>query len=276
MDGGKMKSVLVVILSLAVQFVYADPQVDPGYYEIGSVEINEVADSIPVQSRISLSNKPAVTSGPIGSANCKLDNSLPAANSKSLKNSILRNSFATKSGLENVSPTPELDMVDVAVDKIINIGKKIWKVVEAGKPVVNLTTDVGSALPSAGSDLCWMEMENWLPPQSKVYHMVIKNLYGMEVINVKYRVLYIAGGSYNGIGKYIGYAAIQPSEVSVSWGFTMSLNASVPVVVNIGTKTNPVAGMNLQVDVNIKSPIKEIHSSQVFFISGNGNIQEIQ
>src|SRR5690348_8485572 len=42
-------------------------------------------------------------------------------------------------------------------DQIITIGEKIWKIIEAGKPVVTTTTPVVSALPRGVE--CWSDLE---------------------------------------------------------------------------------------------------------------------
>ena len=39
-----------------------------------------------------------------------------------------------------------LDQVDLVVDKVINIGKKVWAVVEKGRPVVDIKADVAQAI----------------------------------------------------------------------------------------------------------------------------------
>src|SRR4051812_46731541 len=41
----------------------------------------------------------------------------------------------------------DLNEADLIIDKIINMGKKVWAIVEAGKPVVDVKVDVANALP---------------------------------------------------------------------------------------------------------------------------------
>jgi hypothetical protein len=43
-------------------------------------------------------------------------------------------------------PKYRLDSPELVLDLIINLGKKIWTLVEANKPVVNVATDSASAL----------------------------------------------------------------------------------------------------------------------------------
>jgi hypothetical protein len=171
-----------------------------------------------------------------------------------------------------------VDQVDVIVDKVINTGKKVWAVVEAGKPVVNVRSDVATALPATttGAPLLWTQMENWRRPESKLYGAVLKNAYGVEVVRFSYRVLYVAGGSVNGQGQYIGYATIQPAEVNVAWGYDFKVTASAPAVFNLGSSQNPIAGMNLELAYTVKTVLKEMRVTKTYFISGDGQFQEVQ
>lgn len=190
--------------------------------------------------------------------------------------------FLNDSGLGGVSDIlaaeilEPLNTFEIIFDKVVNLGKKVWGLVELGKPVVNLTTDIGTAMPQGSR--CWMDLETWQTPRSETYAVSYKNLYGMEVVHFDYRVMYIYGGSLNGKGAYIGYAAIMPSNVKVSWGFEFNAKASVPATFNMGTKDNPVGGMTLEMQYTVKPklPIQVHQSSQVFHITGNGVFQKLK
>lgn len=167
-----------------------------------------------------------------------------------------------------------LDVVDVVVDKVINIGKKIWTIVQAGKPVANISTDVATAMPSGAR--CWMDLENWQRPQSKVFTASFKNGFGMNVVKLSYRVIWLPGGQVNGQGAYIGYAAMIPSDVSVAWGFNMDAKASVPTVFNMGTRENPIAGMQLSMIYRVNTAFQTVEQSQAYFIDGKGAFEVLQ
>jgi hypothetical protein len=161
--------------------------------------------------------------------------------------------------------------VSVIVDQVINVGKKIWDIVQAGKPVMNMQFDVATALPQGTQ--CWIQLENWKTPISQVYRVSATNGYGFNVVTFDYRVLYIYGGSYKGQGNYIGYATTQPANVSVAWGFTLNAKGSVPVVMNAGTAAAPVGAMQLNMNYTISTAIGTTEQTQAYYINGLGDFK---
>jgi hypothetical protein len=163
-----------------------------------------------------------------------------------------------------------IDAIGVIVDKIINIGKKIWAIVDAGRPVVNIKVDTANALPAGVK--CWDELEGWQAPISKLYKASYKNGFNSTVVSYAFRVGFISGGSYKGQGKYITLASVQPADVHVSWGFRLDAQATVPMVFNQGTKADPLAGMQLAMNWQVKSPLTEIQRAENFFINAVGTL----
>lgn len=180
--------------------------------------------------------------------------------------------LSTDGGMD-FNPIAALDATDVIIDKVINIGKKIWEIVAAGKPVLNIKTDVATALPQGAR--CWLDLQTWQMPESKVYSVAFKNGFGMEVVKFNYRVLWLPGGSVDGVGQFIGYAALIPNDVSVSWGFSLNAAASVPTVFNMGTRAEPVGGMQLSMIYRIETPIQTTEQSQAYFVSGKGDYKQL-
>lgn len=167
-----------------------------------------------------------------------------------------------------------LDVINVAVDQIINIGKKIWNVVEAGKPVVNLQMDTANALPLGVT--CWNDLSGWSIPQSKVYTVNYTNGLGMNVVSFAYRVTFTAKGNVNGIGQYITNATFMPANVHVAWGYNFAANAEVPSVFNQGTKEAPIAGMQMNMKWNVSTPVVNNITSQSYFVSGDNTLKELE
>lgn len=286
-----MKKFQWAVLALALFPMGSFAQYDHEEALEGTFEVREVTDSAlplnlmlskPVMTNTRVASSSAGAGSRIGIATC----AAPAAKSRVRVNRNLSRDLPIPVALQNTaalgsaaSAIPELAAIDVALDQIINIGKKVWTVVAAGEPQVNLSSDVATALPATAPDqrLCWTELENWQPPQSRVYQVVFRNLYNIEVVRLEYRVLFIAGGSYQGVGRYIGYAAIQPTvNTTVSWGFNLKAEAKAPAVFNMGTKTNPVAGMSLEIQYTVKSGLKTATGSKVYFISGTGTFEELE
>ncbi|NLH38692.1 MAG: hypothetical protein GX445_01330 [Elusimicrobia bacterium] len=173
---------------------------------------------------------------------------------------------------------PKKGLVDdtlVAVEKIVNIADKVWQMVKDNKPVVNIDSRYAVALPkgvTAASDL-----SNWSKPKSYLISFYFENLYGMDVVNVSYKVTYVYGGSYNGTGKYLAAVWAIPVSVDVMWGFSFTMSALVPdaTVVNIGTDSKPVAALQLKVSWAASSALKEMDGTAVYYIQGDGYFEEL-
>jgi hypothetical protein len=163
----------------------------------------------------------------------------------------------------------------VLIDKIINLGKKIWEIVEANKPVVNIQTQYATATPK-GVDH-WSQLAGWKAPQGTIYGFYAKNAYGATVINVRYQVLRTCGGNYNGKGKYLTAVTIEPLTVDVLWGYKFNLSVEVPdsSIANAGTAEDPVAAMQPLVKWTIATVLKESNGRSLYYLRGDGLFQEV-
>lgn len=248
-----MKSIaLSMCVALMCLPALADSSSDR-YFQVTDVVTKEIPKNL-------FSNPGALTVVPDGTAlgSCE-QNGYPFANEEG--------------GGISFNPIDTLNTVDVVVDKVINIGKKIWEIVQAGKPVLNIRTDVATALPQGSR--CWLDLQTWKMPESKLYSVSFKNGFGMEVVKMNYRVLWLPGGSVDGVGQFIGYAAVIPSDVSVAWGFSLNAQASVPTVFNMGTRAEPVAGMQMSMIYRVESPIQTTEQSQAYFVNGKGDFKQL-
>lgn len=249
-----MKSVFSLVLGTALVLALSTASaagVDPRYYEIKKMPVRELSQHEVQQ----LEQMGLMKSGM--SPDCNMTNFRKKTNPPA--------PVPPKSG--------PFDGVEGAIDQIINIGKKIWNVIAAGKPVVNVKVDVATALPRGSK--CWLDLQGWQMPESKVYEQVFENGFGAEIVNFKYRVLYVAGGSVNGQGAYIGYATMVPVLIDVSWGFSFNAVASVPVVFNMGTKEAPLAGMQMLMQYRVESVMSTIEESQAFVVNGRGEFKQM-
>lgn len=163
-----------------------------------------------------------------------------------------------------------VDQVDLIVDKIINIGKKIWDVVERGRPVATFENAGANALPENATRM--EQLQNWQTPKTKVVGVIYKNYLGIEVVKFTYRVMLLYGGDVNGVGKYIGHAAVQPMEMTVAWGYTFNAKATVDSVFNKGTHQAPVAGMIMNIKWTVETVLKKSTITHTFNLDGNGTL----
>lgn len=164
----------------------------------------------------------------------------------------------------------DLDAANVILDKVINLGKKVWKVVADNQPVLNLKFDFANALPqgvTAASDLSGFSE---LQYKSFVYSGT--NGFGVEVFKVQYTVVYQHGGAFAGKGAYIAAASVVPQDVSVLWGYDLGMDVQNVSVSNIGSSESPVAGMTLMAHIKVSTVIKKTEINEIFAIRGDNGV----
>jgi len=177
-------------------------------------------------------------------------------------------------GQQTPSPVSPLGVIEVFVDQIINIGKKVWAIIDAGRPVVNVRMDVANALPKGVS--CWSDLAGWNIPRSKVYQVVYENGFGMAVVDYTYRVTFTAGGSADGVGQYITNATFMPANIEVGWGFEFAASAEIPSVFNTGSNEQPVAGMQMNMKWMVKSAMAHNVATESFYVGGDNKMKKLQ
>lgn len=171
-----------------------------------------------------------------------------------------------------------LGEIIMSIDKLLALGKKIWAIVEAGRPVVRTAfAPTVSVLPNVENpNAAFDEMENWSMPKVKSYRVVYKNLLGMKVIAFTYGVYFQHGGTYKGKGAYLTGVNVDARDVSVSWGFEFNASSTVVAIANRGSSSNPNAGLTIRINYLAKSVLKEIRSSESFHVAGNGQFVVIR
>jgi hypothetical protein len=246
-----MKKLAFVILASAVAFnAQAANQTDSKYFQLTKVKITDVTEKYNKQPNL-------------------LAQAGLVENCQQSEKPLVALTTDDTGGIVN-----PLDAVEVIVDRIINIGKKVWAIMEAGRPVVNVKTYTANALPAGLT--CWSDLTGWSVPQSKVYQVTYENGFGMDVVTFDYRVGFTAGGSLNGQGKYLTNATINPPKINVSWGFNLDAQAEVPSVFNTGTKEAPVAGMQMLMKWQVKSVVSHVEQAENFYIGGDNSLKHLE
>lgn len=177
--------------------------------------------------------------------------------------------------VEKVAGLKDIIMV---VDSIIAIGKKVWPIIEAGKPVVNVNmAQAVSVLPFKGTDnldAVFFDMENWSQPKAKSYTVDYKNGFGSSVISFTYTVMFQYNGNYEGKGKYLAGINVVAQDVKVSWGFQFNAKSELMQISNHGSKENRIAGATFKISYSAKSFLKEIRNEDSFHVMGNGQLMK--
>ncbi len=173
------------------------------------------------------------------------------------------------------APTNPIDEVSMILDGLLAIGKKIWPIIDAGRPVIN------SKLAPAVSVLPHLEgengvlnlMANWSVPKVKSYRVSFKNGFNSEVVGFTYTVYWQYNGDLNGVGKYVTGLKVQASEIYTAWGFNFDAASELVSIANVGSQKAPVASAVIAVSYAVKGLINESRSAQSFYVDGNGNFQ---
>jgi len=164
------------------------------------------------------------------------------------------------------SLSEELDAVEVVLDKVINLGKKMWGVIEAGRPVVNVQSQFANALPVGvrASDL-----ENFSDLQFQSFRLQGVNYFGATVYDVVYTLVHRYGGSYQGRGAYLESVTVLPQRVEVLWGYNVDFKVERVSTVNTGSAENPIASLALETAFRVSTPLQELRTKNIYEFKGN-------
>lgn len=193
--------------------------------------------------------------------------------------SVEVNEIQDAEALDNVNYQQKgLGEVIMTIDKLLALGKKIWAIVEAGRPVAQTQfAPTVSVLPNTESpETAFYEMENWSMPRVKSFRVVYKNLLGMTVVAFTYGVYYQYDGTYKGKGKYLTGVNVDARDVKVSWGFEFNASSAVVAIMNRGSNANPNAGLTVKINYLAKSVLREIRTGESFHLTGKGEFARIQ
>lgn len=156
---------------------------------------------------------------------------------------------------------------------VIRIGKAAWEIVEANKAVVQTHEFVAHAVPEGLTEVS--QLAGFKPPHAGVFSVGYKNGFGAQVVTVKVRLTFSPGGSLDGRGRYIKNITVSPATVDVGWGYTVNMSSKMFDVLNAGSKTNPLAAVEIRLDWTVETILKTSVNSAAFYLRGDGLIQQI-
>lgn len=151
---------------------------------------------------------------------------------------------------------------------IINIGKDFWRFIEDNQASSEVNESSANALPAGV--LCWGQLESWVAPQYKTYQMTYENKMGMEVVNLDFRFIYSYGGSIDGQGAYLANVTMTPMSIDVSWGFSLIADIEAGDAINVGTREDPNAGLEMSMKWKISSVFQSSHGQVRYYVQGDG------
>lgn len=160
----------------------------------------------------------------------------------------------------------EIDRVGVVLDKIVNLGRKVWSVVEKGRPVVNVGYEYANALPEGARS---SDLENFSQLQFRSIRHYGVNMYGVTVYDVTYTLAHRFGGSYEGRGAYLEAVTVLPQEVQVLWGYQLDLNVESVSIANLGTRENPIASIALETSLRVSTVLQDFRLKNIHEFRGD-------
>lgn len=156
---------------------------------------------------------------------------------------------------------------NVDISTIIAIGKAIWEIIEKGKPVVDYKLDWGGAVPK---NVEWHDLEKFKHAKWGPFGWTFTNSLKKEIVRFKWNFGFNCKGSYNGHGMFLTDVVTAVSEIYAAWGFNVSAKAIVgQTPTNYGTKIDPIAGLPVEVTINVKSTFQSFTERCTVVIKGD-------
>lgn len=179
---------------------------------------------------------------------------------------------------KNPQPGPGMGEVIMVTKDLVALGKEIYQFIADNQPVVTVDSTPVSVLPRdlKGAPIEALALSNWRAPKVSKFKVVAKNYLGMTPVSFEFMLIYSYGGQYDGRGAFITGAQVKPTNISVTWGYTLDATFSVNSITNMGSTENPLATATLMLDYQIKTIMKETRSNRTFFISGQGQAHSLQ
>ncbi len=155
------------------------------------------------------------------------------------------------------------------ITDIINIGLSFWKIVEAGKPVLQAKHAYANALPagikSAG------ELENFSPIQFRSYVRRATSWYYGTAFEITYTLAHKYNGSHDGKGRFLDAVTILPHKVDVSWAYGLDVTVDKISVSNLSSKGDPIACVVMEFAMKVTSWFKSSQYRNIYEFRGDSS-----
>jgi hypothetical protein len=242
------------------------------YLTIGSVDVQEVTSPTTQpdnKANIDFSTNPPTGQLPLPTPG-QQTGQLPLPN-KVLPPSIQLPGVGSQAWNDAIRSITGLD-----INGWIAIGSAAWKFLESNRPVITNSSGVVktiSILPQAVTSFA--AMTDWSFPVVKTYNITYKNLLGMEVVRFTYQISYNYGGKYLGKGHYIADLKMIPKDISALSGYNVSAQFQANEAVNVAGSDDPVVGLSFELQLKVKTILKENDTSQAYFVTGLGALSSL-
>jgi len=175
---------------------------------------------------------------------------------------------------ENASSLGEISII---LDGLIAIGKKIWPIIEAGKPSVNANFNPMSVLPSQVKDdpSTFDKMYGWSSPKAAHYEIRYQNYYNMDVVVFRFSLQFQYNGTLDGKGRYLTAINVTPDYIDVMWGLTFNASSLLVSISNRGTLEYPIAAATVGIAYDTSTVLQDTRAKVNFHLTSKGEITQL-
>jgi hypothetical protein len=166
---------------------------------------------------------------------------------------------------------PKTGKVISTARDLVALGEDVYKLVIKGRPSNKTNYAPISVLPRMnGTAVDIFDTEGWSAPVKRTYRVVYENLYGAEVVNFSYSLIFAYKGTYNGAGAYLTAVQIIPETVRTLFGFDFTANMKLGGIINQGSRQNPIAGATLLLEYTVSTIMVTQNQVDTLFVNGRG------
>lgn len=176
-------------------------------------------------------------------------------------------------------PLGQFGSVLAMTDSLLAFGQRVVGIIREGTPVFNEAGAAIKVLPRiAGLDsvqISGMDLENWRTPFNKKIKFIVRNWFGMKMVDVTYMLMYTYGGQLNGTGRYLTGVEVKPVAVDVQFGYELNVDFELQSIRNMGSSFSPVAAATIMINSTISTILSKKMRTMVFNVRGDGGHQQI-
>lgn len=154
----------------------------------------------------------------------------------------------------------------IIAEKVINIGKDVWNIIQEGKAVSDIKTDYATGLPEGVKN--WTDLQGFSNLVHKTYPLEGKNSRGKVKNFGTFTLVHQYGGNIDGKGKYLTTVGVVGSNITTGWNQSLNFATNVVNVANAGTKENPIASVTMEMNLS-RSGLTKYNKAVLFQFRGD-------
>lgn len=158
---------------------------------------------------------------------------------------------------------------------LLDVIDRIWGIIEANKPVATLKLKSANGIPEVAKDN-WQVITGWQTSRSFKVRTEATNPFGIKVVDFEYQVLMLYGGNYKGKGLFLLNVRAIPVDLSLKWGMNVNVSVSIPSIANVGTEEDPIAAIQLDVTMDIRTMTVHRVTTDSYQVQGDGKMINLQ